>query len=110
MVGNRDLEILASSDFRYVSRSGGDQLLEIAIGRPRQLSSGEWECPVALHGHLSDWKYIRGEDGIQSLSLALNFIHRILLSMVAQGGRILYAGSSDEVPLDMYFGGDGSKE
>lgn len=84
-------------------RASGEKVSVIAeIGQPYQSPDGVWRTPVALHGldgRLSD---ICGEDSMQSLSLAVEMVHRRFACVLEGGDRLVDSEGSD-FPLEAYF-------
>jgi hypothetical protein len=85
------------------ARANGERVsVVVEIGAPYQAPEGFWCTPVALHGvdgRLSD---ICGEDSLQSLSLAVEMVHRRLTSILEEGDRLLDSEGA-EFPMDAYF-------
>ncbi|NEO83388.1 MAG: hypothetical protein F6J87_03885 [Spirulina sp. SIO3F2] len=78
-------------------RPNGDRIpVTLAIGKPYQIAPDqEWACPVSL-ADLHKLPDARGEDSFQALCLAISLALRLLESFQAQGGRLLFAGETDE--------------
>ena len=97
-----DATPIAKTEFVRVRSSGERITVTAEIALPYQALDGVWRTPVALHGldgRLSD---ICGEDSLQSLSLAVEMVHRRLASLVEAGDQLLDADGR-EFPLDAYF-------
>jgi hypothetical protein len=84
-------------------RAGGEKVaIIVEIGQPYQSAEGEWRTPVALHGLHERLSDICGEDSLQSLSLAVEFIRRRLASVVERGDQLIDA-EGDDFHFDVYF-------
>ena len=97
-----DCPAIAKTELVRVCASGKRVSIVSEIGQPYRTPEGFWSTPVALHGldgRLSD---IRGEDSLQSLSLAMEMVHRRLVSIVEDGDQLLDIEGS-EFPFAAYF-------
>ena len=80
------------------SPDGGAFVIGLEIGTPYRCETGEWACPVALHGlydHLPD---IAGADSFQALCLAIRLAQDLLLDFREKGGTLLLDG--EDFPLE----------
>jgi hypothetical protein len=78
-------ETIAQSEWVRVRPNGERVTMTVEIGQPYEAPTGEWRTPVALHGLEGQLGDIRGEDSLQSLSLALDLVRSRLESVIAQG-------------------------
>ena len=86
-----------------VVRTGGERVAVVAeIGQPYQSAEGDWRTPVALHGLHERLSDICGEDSLQSLTLAVEFIRRRLALVVERGDQLLDT-EGDDFPFEVYF-------
>lgn len=69
-------------------------IITVTMGRPRQRSDGDWECPFRITGLKTQYGY--GVDSIQALSTALEGIRAVLSQKESQlswlGGERGYTG------------------
>jgi len=96
---------IAKTELTLIRASGERVLIVAEIGQPFQAAESLWRTPVALHGldgRLSD---ICGEDSMQSLSLAVEMVHRRLASIIQAGAQLLDSEGS-KFPLKAYFARD----
>ena len=94
---------IAAAEFDAILPSGERRGVTLRIGRPYRASTGEWRCPMALDGLQDRLPDAAGEDGIQSICLALRLLMSQLEGFVGRGGRLFYANGTDHVPLDAYL-------
>lgn len=97
-----DASPIAKTELVRVRTSGERVSIVAEIAQPYQTSDGFWRTPVALHGLDGRLCDICGEDSLQSLSLAVEMVHRRLASLVETGEQLLDLEGS-EFPLDAYF-------
>jgi hypothetical protein len=93
---------IAKTEVIRVKASGERVFIVAEIGQPYQSPDGFWCTPVALHGMDGRLCDICGEDSLQSLSLAVEMVHRRLASLVEAGEQLLDSEGS-EFPLEAYF-------
>jgi hypothetical protein len=72
----------------------------VDVGEPYQCETGEWACPVALHGLYDRLSDQRGADSFQALCLAIRLAHDLLRNFQEKGGTLLSDG--EPFPLDAY--------
>ena len=58
--------------------NGTERHVTAEVARPVRRSTGEWSCEVHLVGSGETWAPIRGDDSLQALALALDFLRRML--------------------------------
>lgn len=75
-----------------------DRPVRVEVTRPVRDPSGEWSCEVRLVGSGETWPPIRGEDSMQALTLALEFLRQVLSQRPG-----LRLRDGDEFPYDAYF-------
>lgn len=95
--------MIASAGLLGVFPDGKERSISIEIGLPFAASADEWRCPVAvhgLHGRLAD---IAGMDALQSLTLALRLVYRLLADFEAEGGQLLDPQTRTAFSLQSYF-------
>jgi hypothetical protein len=97
-----DTSPIAKTEVVHVRASGERSTIVAEIGQPYQTPDGFWRTPVALHGLDGRLCDICGEDSLQSLSLAVEMVHRRLASLVEAGEHLLDSEGS-EFPLEAYF-------
>jgi hypothetical protein len=80
----------------FLTRKSGERIpLTIELGAPLQHPDGFWHTPVALHGLHGRLGDICGEDSLQSLCLAVEFIRLRLASVVESGDRVTDENGGD---------------
>jgi hypothetical protein len=103
-------QYIASLDLLAVDTSGARTPVELRIGAPERVETGEWRCTVRLDGLHDELIPMHGEDSVQALCLALGLAAALLRDFVSGGGRLLDgaqpAEPEDEAdwPLEAYFG------
>ena len=86
-------------------RPNGERIaITLAIGHPFATPEGDWQCPVTINGLHENLTNIHGSDSLQSICLAIAFVHTRLASFVADGGRIIFPATGEDFPMDAYFG------
>ena len=98
-----DAPAIAKTELVRVHATGESIPIVVEIGTPYRAPDGPWRTPVALHGLDGRLCDICGEDSLQSLSLAVEMVHRRLASIVQDGDR-LFDSEGSEFPFDAYFG------
>jgi hypothetical protein len=76
-------------------------LVHVRVDAPRRARTGEWACNVIATGFVKRTA-IRGEDALQALCLALDFLSNRLYDARRRGVRFRFL-TGDEVPLFAYF-------
>ena len=87
--------------FRISDGADGFRPVHIRIDKPSRLKTGEWSCNVSATG-IAKRTAIHGEDPLQALCLALEYLGEKLYDARKRGLR-LWFGTGDEVPLHAYF-------
>jgi hypothetical protein len=82
-------------EIQVVRKSGESISVTLVLGEPYQAATGEWACPVGLHG-LIDNKLspARGVDALQCLLLAQKYLRLMLEAETEKGGVIMWLGES----------------
>lgn len=62
--------------------------IDVQIGRPYEVSTDEWACPVQLIG-LHKLRDTHGGDSFQALMLAQNLARTLLAALVEEGGKLI---------------------
>lgn len=96
-------DVIARAEFDFLPAGGSVRRLGIEVHRPYAGDDGEWDCIVVLPGLHTECAQIRGEDAVQALMLALDFVRRLILQHIAIGDRLRYRGTDVDVLLDAYF-------
>lgn len=83
----------------------GERLSVIAsIGRPYRDEDDLWLCPVSLQGLYPKLSPMKSDESFHALCLSIFLVRNLLVGFIADGGRILIAGTDDEeFPIDAYF-------
>lgn len=97
-----DAPPIAKTEVTLVRASGERVSISAEIGQPYQTPDGFWRTPVALHGLDGRLCDICGGDSLQSLSLAVEMVHRRLASVVEAGEQLLDS-EGNEFPMEAYF-------
>lgn len=100
-------EIVATTTLDCVNSSGEHKQVVIEIGRPYQVSQGEWACPVAMRGLYNRLADIHGIDSLQALCQAASLVRMLLTGFIEDGGKIFYLNSDSEFEIDSTFSGVG---
>ena len=100
-----DAPAIAKTTVTRVRASGEKVSIVVEIGQPYQVADGFWRTPVALHGLDGRLNDICGEDSMQSLSLAVEMVHRRLASIIEAGEQLLDS-EGEEFPMEAYFAHD----
>ena len=97
------MKIIASIDLELV-RAGREsrESITIAVEQPRKISEEEWSACVT-DPKTKENQIVSGNDAIQVLSIALNFVGNRMKSMKALGNLWFFAGTDSEFPVDAYF-------
>jgi hypothetical protein len=98
-----DGDLIVRVPFQYTAEGHPPRAVRVEIGRPFEADDGEWACTAAVHGLAPELAAMRGEDGLQALLLAVNLVRNVFEDARVSGGRLMYPGTSQEVPLDAYF-------
>ena len=97
-------QVVAERALVYVTQSGERTPFTLRLGTPYHDPRGNWACPVALDGLEGPILDIAGEDSLQSLMLAREFLHRYLAARCSDGSRVLDAEAGHTVSLAELFG------
>jgi hypothetical protein len=95
---------IARTPLTFVTPRGGRVRGAVVVGAPVRAVEGGWHCRVTVEGIAPELVPIAGEDALQSLTLALALVGRLLRSFLAAGGTIL-DGEGAPWPVDAYFPG-----
>jgi hypothetical protein len=94
---------IASAEFVATLPDGSQRPLRVAVGVPYFGRLDVWWCPVWLDSLHPEVAAIAGEDALQALGLAWEYLGTTLTAFVAGGGRVQFPSGGD-VPLTAYFG------
>jgi len=92
---------LAEATFRASSSSHRSGTIHIRLDAPRRVATGEWTCSVVATG-LVKRTAVRGEDALQALCLALDFLGTRLYEARRRGVQLAFR-TGEAVPLFAYF-------
>jgi hypothetical protein len=92
--------MVAQLTLEATSADGDHFAISLEIGTPYRRESGEWACPVALHGLMDKLSDICGEDSFQALCLAIGLAQSLLQGFRDGGGTLRVEG--DDFPLEAY--------
>jgi hypothetical protein len=92
---------IAEVTFRTSGPRDDERRVRIRIDAPRRVRTGEWACRVTATGVVRR-TMVRGEDGLQALCLAVEFLGDKLYEARKRGVRLRF-DTGHEVPLFAYF-------
>jgi hypothetical protein len=87
---------VAGSDFVFRAKRGAKRKVRVRIGKPYEVSSVEWACPVEIRGFEPRYPDMRGVDSVQALCLALAAARARIEDFIDKGGRVLDVGDRSE--------------
>jgi len=87
---------VAGSDFVFHAKRGAKRRVRVRIGKPYEVSSLEWACPVEIRGFEPRYPDMRGVDAVQALGLALATARCRIEDFIDKGGRVLDLGDRSE--------------
>ncbi len=102
--GTDMVEVIAEAKLVCIRPDGSEVETVARLGRPYRAEGGEWACPVSLDGLHDGLRDARGEDSLQALCLAASLLRQLLEHFLDDGGRVVYPGGAEEVPLRAVFG------
>src|ERR1700679_654852 len=91
-----DAPAIAKTELVRIRKNGDHVSVSIEVGQPYKTTDGVWCTPVALHGVDGRLPGIFGEDSLQSLCLAIEFIRARLEDVVEAGDRLIDSKGPDE--------------
>lgn len=92
---------IAEAPFTGVRKNGMRRSVLVRVGIPRRSGRTGWACPVEITGVLRS-RLVYGEDALQTLCLALDFVGNTLYSQRQRGLRLQFP-TGHSVPLWAYF-------
>jgi len=87
---------VAASDLVFRPKRGAKQHVRVRIGKPYEVSSVEWACPVEIRGFEPRHPDIRGADSVQALCLAMWLVRSRIEDFIHKGGKVLHAEDGSE--------------
>lgn len=96
-------ELIAERTFYVVSDDGHGFEIRLRVGKPYQMESGDWACPVALSGLHGRLPEMHGVDSWQALMLAIRATKTLLGFFVEGGGKLFFKQGGDELSLNDIF-------
>jgi hypothetical protein len=81
--------------------------ITIEIGTPYHRETGEWACPVSLHGLYERLRDASGNDSFQALCMAISLAQDLLQTFQDKGGTLLLEG--DRFQLEPYAFGPAAR-
>jgi hypothetical protein len=91
---------VARTSIDAISPEGGAFTIDLEVGTPYQRETGEWACPVALHGLYDRLAEACGENSFQALCMAISLAQDLLQSFRDKGGKLLM--DDEDFPLEAY--------
>ena len=99
------MDVVAERPLIQVDSTGNRVEFTLKIGRPYQVSAGEWACPIEAAALQPEFLDIRGDDSFQALTLAQWFLCDLMVHHTNNGGSYLWPDSLEPVDLKtMFFG------
>jgi hypothetical protein len=92
---------IAQVPFTGVRRNGIRRSIHVRVGTPRRSGRTAWACPVEVSGVLRRTP-VYGEDALQALCLALDFVGNTLYAHQRRGLHLKFP-TGHSVPLFAYF-------
>ena len=92
---------IAETPFTGVRENGTPRGVLVRVGVPRRSGRTAWACPVQITGVVKQ-RLVYGEDALQVLCLAIEFVGNTLYSQRRQGLQ-LQLPTGHSVPLYAYF-------
>ena len=96
---------IARTELLGIRRDGAVLALIAEISQPYETPDGSWRTQVALHGLDARPSEVSGDDSLQSLSRAVEMVHRRLADFVEAGDRLV-----DQEGVDFLLGNDFPEE
>jgi len=98
------MKTIAETTFTFVKGNENQTDVKITIGEPYQNDDLTWSCSAQMEGLYPPLSPMISDDSFHSLCLGVMFIRNLCRHFTNDGGRILFPGTSDDVPLeDAYF-------
>jgi hypothetical protein len=95
-------DFVAYSDVRRILPTGEERVLRLGITPPVQVSDHEWTCSVT-DPETTTLVPVSGNDGIQTIALALDFLGRRMKELRSSGVAWKIPGYDDDFPIEPYF-------
>jgi len=97
---------IARAEFVAIDSAGAEAPVRVVLRTPVQTVHGDWACTIDADPLVGGPPGgVVGEDGVQSISLALTFVRSRLEDFRNNGGRIVFPREPRaDVPLDAQFG------
>jgi hypothetical protein len=92
---------IAQVPFTGMRKNGTHRNVHVRVGSPRRSGRTAWACPVEVSGVLRR-RLVHGEDALQALCLALDFVGNTLYVQQRRGLRLTFP-TGQSVPLFAYF-------
>jgi hypothetical protein len=80
---------VAFCEFLLCFPNGRKKRVRARLGKPYQISSGIWACPVGIRGFEKRYPDIRGVDSMQAICLAASLIRMRFEDFFLKGGKVL---------------------
>lgn len=88
----------------YAVAAGGVEFeITLAVGKPYEVSSDEWACPVRLTGLHERLNDMHGIDSWQALQLACQLAAQLLGYFVEDGGKLFWEKDGEQVAIKDLF-------
>jgi len=95
-------DFVAYTDVRRVLPTGEERAVRLGITLPVRVSDHEWTCSVT-DPETTALMAVSGNDGIQAVSLALEFLGRRMKELRSLGFAWKTPGCDDDFPIDPVF-------
>jgi hypothetical protein len=97
-----DRSFIAERKLVAIDAQGREFEFTIAIGAPYEVSEGEWACPASMEG-LHRLRDMHGVDSWQAMQLACQLIAQMLTYFVADGGRLFWPDTREQLAPEELF-------
>lgn len=82
-------DVVASAEFLLLDRDGSNRRASLRVGRPYEVSSDEWACPVEISGFEPRYSDAHGGTSLQALCLAIMLARSRVQDFISKGGKVL---------------------
>jgi hypothetical protein len=97
------MDLVATLQLVELAPDGERKAIEVQIGRPHWDERGSWACPVLVTSISDKVREIHGEDSMQALCLAVQFVRSMLHSVITRGSRLVHTDEDMDFHPEVYF-------
>ena len=98
-------ELIAERTIYAIDKDSRGFEIRIMIGKPYEIQSGDWACPVATMGLYGVYPDMHGVDSWQALTLAQRLVEGVLGMFVNGGGKLFTEKDGFEFDVEELFSG-----